>query len=176
MSDHTPETQLSSLNISESNFKVIPFAVEVPDSPERKCIVGTVTMMNTKMAMIWMGWGSSTTFEKDVDTSQGVGCGLPRLGPVVVGMPRTKYQGLGGDEPACSQLIAGMDEEEMMLGWQIAARLSKKLGIPIYCACSLSDGLGSSQSFDFNKMSDGMVTIKACALAEKEVERIITSL
>lgn len=176
MSESMPVSKLSSLDLSGSNFKVIPFAIEVPESPELKCIVGTVTMMNMKAAMIWLGWGSTITLNEDSESNQMVGCGLPRMGPLVVGMPRTKYQGFGGDEAACSQLISGVDEEEMMLGWRMAARLSKKLGMAIYCACALSGGVGLSGIMDPDTVSDDMETIRACALVEKEIERIIASL
>lgn len=170
MTDIPPDSKLSALTLNESNFKVIPFSVEIPDSPDLKCVVGTVTMMSKKSAMVWMGWGSS------MDTSEGEinGCGIPKMGPLVVAMPRTKYQGLGGNESACSQLINSENDEEMMMGWQMASRLSKKLGIAIFCSCSFGF-VASDAILQGSSLSDEEETIKAAALAEKEVGSIISS-
>lgn len=170
MTDNATDAKFSSLTLNESNFKVIPFSVEIPDSPDLKCIVGTVTMTSKKSAMVWMGWGSSI----DTDEEEINGCGLPKMGPLVVAMPRTKYQGLGGNESACSQLISGENDEEMMLGWQMASRLSKKLGIAVFCSCSF--GFDASDIvLQGGNLSDGVETIEAAALAEKEVGNIISS-
>ena len=175
MDNTSPTSELSSLSLNDSNFKVIPFSVEIPDSPDLKCVVGTVTMMGNKSSMVWMGWGSSvTTSSQDEMNREVIGRGLPKMGPLVVAMPRTKYQGLGGNESACSQLISGENDEEMMMGWQMASRLSKKLGIAIFCSCSFGI-IDSGALLQGDNSFDGVETIKAAALAEKEVGNIISS-
>lgn len=96
-------------------------------------------------------------------------------------MPRTKYSSFGSaDETACSQLVGGQSEEEMMMGWQMAGRLSKKVGWPVFVSSSLvgslmnnTDGSGDVGDLDGNIMGGSMVAIRAAAYAEKEVARII---
>ena len=103
------------------------------------------------------------------------------MGPLVVSMPRTNYSSFGNaDETACSQLIGGQSEEEMLLGWQMAGRLSKKVGWPVFISTSLVEtftnttaGGSDTSDIDGSLMGGSMVALQAASYAEKEVARII---
>ncbi len=155
---------------------------------EQKPIVGTVTFFN-KSAMVWLSWGDVTDDElqEKVNNVHVSGKGIPTMGPMVVAMPRSKYVGFGAssnDESApCSQLISSSNDEEMMLGWQMASRLTKKVGWPIFVSTSLEHS-PQLQSYgggvnDMEIMANGRQDFSdtsvfhLIALAEKKVGDII---
>ena len=172
-------------------------------------LLRTVTFLN-KSAMVWIGWGDLYDGEtsdqlhgtgesheyillklNNIESFEGrlflislleMFCeGIPAMGPLVVSMPRTKYSSFGNaDETACSQLVGGQSEEEMMMGWQMAGRLSKKVGWPVFVSSSLvgslmnnSDGSGDMGDLHGSIMGGNMVALQAASHAEKEVARII---
>jgi len=61
-----------------------------------------------------------------------------------------------------------------MRAWQMASRLSKKVGWPIFVSCSLGlvEG-GKSGGGEFDGGGSGVVSHRAAALVEKEVGRIL---
>lgn len=145
--------------------------------------------------MVWFGWG---TVEEDVEgenqddrrvemEGRTTGTGLPVMGPLVVSMPRTKYVGPGGGEDApCSQLIGGDNEEDQMLGWQMASRLSRSVGWPVYVSGTLGGGggvdaggsdmaavMGGLEGLGGDTGYSGSLPQKVAALAEREVRRIL---
>ena len=178
-----------------SNIHVESFAIEVRDDPlmegstdgtgqRQKAIVGTVTFFNQSV-MVWLGWGETQDQDQGGEQEQGTTCsgtGFPTMGPLVVAMPRSKYAGFGSNnEVPCSQLIGGPDDEEMLLGWQMASRLTKKVGCPVFVSTSInsSNGLGENSS---NHDDNGTVLVRdldessvlhAVAMAEKTVGDII---
>lgn len=167
---------------NSSNIQVESFSVETTDSQLgfdmegiNKVIVGTVTFFN-KSAMVWIGWGEVEEEGRETGTeiigdksSLSQGTGVPTMGPLVVAMPRSKYVGLGSDgEAPCSQLIGGDNEEEMMLGWQMASRLTNKVGWPVFVSSSLYKNDSSIQGF-----GDDSSLLHAAAMAEKKVGDII---
>mmetsp|Transcript_6088 Transcript_6088/g.7734 ORF Transcript_6088/g.7734 Transcript_6088/m.7734 type:complete len:228 (-) Transcript_6088:88-771(-) len=193
----------SSLSTSQNkNIHVESFTVAIPkmvngikimdlmednDVNDSKSVVGTVTFFN-KSAMVWIGWGESYSDEEDrVENPTSNGKGVPMMGPMVVSMPRSKYAGLGSDfETPCSQLISGPNEEEMMLGFQMASRLSRKCSWPIFVSSSLHqipDNSGNSggradcmdglEDMNGSQMFGNSLVIHAAALAEKKVCEII---
>lgn len=173
----------------------------------RRGVVGTVTFFaDGKSAMIWFGWGGlirsdgaeeSASSNKDRDTAKVVGSGVPpSMGPMVLSMPRTSYQhstasgsaSSAVDELATTQLIGGESEEDMVVGQQMAARLGKKAGMPIYVCCSIhsspalaaGEGGGGGGGGNMNMMEGGeapgfggSLGQRAAALAEREVGRIL---
>jgi hypothetical protein len=132
-------------------------------------IVGTIVMMGQRSAMIHVGWGHAsystlplpeqqqqqqqqqeeeqlsgcTTKEAAAATAttatSSCGTGAPTMGPLVLAMPRTKYQGMEKTrrEPACSSLIGSSDDDQL-LAYQMASRLSLQLGMAILVSCQLS--------------------------------------
>ena len=174
---------------TEGNIHIKSFSVQDPDSATlgNKAIVGTVTFFNNS-AMVWIGWGElddndksqdKSEFKKDpssgVESLKITNSGLPVMGPLVVAMPRSKYAGVGShDEAPCSQLISGANDEEMMLGWQMASRLTKKVGWPIFVSTSLD----KNNEVSLNKVEgiegfDISSVLLSAALAEKKVGEII---
>lgn len=161
----------------------------VSGTGEQKPIVGTVTFFN-KSAMVWLSWGDVTDDELQEKVNNNVhvsGKGTPNMGPMVVAMPRSKYVGFGAssndDSAPCSQLISSSNDEEMMLGWQMASRLTKKVGWPIFVSTSLEHspklqqygGGGNDMeimAYGRQDFSDTSV-FHLIALAEKKVGDII---
>jgi len=102
-------------------------------------------------------------------------------------MPRTHYKGAfgtGSKEPSCSQIIGGSNSEDQMLATQMASRLTMRSGRAVFVSCQLassSSSMTSSSHSDHFAMgnvgegmdSDGMISYRAAALAEKEVWKIL---
>ena len=93
------------------------------------------------------------------------------MGPLVVAMPRSKYQGAfsSGTESSTSKLIGSNAEEEEMVARQMSSRLSQRLGISVFVSCSFAGAPDmASQGVD-----EGMVQHRGAALAEREIYRIV---
>ena len=106
--------------------------------------------------------------------------GKPSMGSLALSTVST----IGRDKgiPATTQLLGGSNEEDMIVGQQISARLAKKIGWPIFISCSLNRSGGSSNDLrgeqegsDLPAMSDADDSMQhhAAAMAEKEVARIL---
>ena len=106
--------------------------------------------------------------------------GKPSMGSLAL----STISSIGRDKgiPATTQLLGGSNEEDMIVGQQISARLAKKIGWPIFISCSLNSSGGSSNDLrgeqegsDLPAMSDADDSMQhhAAALAEKEVARIL---
>ena len=180
MNTAAEETTIVSKDLGIStNIKQFTFAVALPQGVGHETnlpdpilqmigdagIVGSVLVLNNA-AMIWLGWGhvdsrnGSTTVE---------GRGIPTMGSMVVGFPRTQYKGVGDGEASCSQLVGG-DSEDQMLGWQMAARLSQQLGYPIFVSCSLFESETQPWMAGLDKASVAQV---AAAMAERKVRQLL---
>lgn len=96
------------------------------------------------------------------------------MGPLVVAMPRTKYQGAfsTSSEASTSKLISSNDGiQSELIASQTADRLSQRLGMAVFVSCSLEDtpivagcdGIIEQQ----------MLRSRAGALAEREVGRLL---
>jgi Proteasome assembly chaperone 4 len=185
------------------------------DSIIMMAVVGTIILMGNRSAMIHVGWGhaysglpqpqqqqllssseTSTTTTPTVATATSLGTGAPTMGPLVLAMPRTSYQGgfgtaitKGTKEPACSSLIGGSDDDHL-LAHQMASRLSLRSGRAIFVSCQLSSpsSLATLSSLGLpihnNMISDDdvnfssldattMISQRAAALAEKEIWNIL---
>ena len=104
------------------------------------------------------------------------GAGTPVMGPLVVAMPRTKFAGGRGnnEDTPCSQLISGPSDEEMMVGWQMASRLSRRIGWPIFVSCSLGSNVTGMESSGPDRDNfEGGSAQRAAAFAEREVGKIL---
>jgi Proteasome assembly chaperone 4 len=175
-------------------------------------VVGTIVLMGHRSAMIHVGWGhaysglsqpqllssseTSPTTTATVTAATSFGTGAPTMGPLVLAMPRTNYQGgfgtaitKGTKEPACSSLIGGSDDDQL-LAHQMASRLSLRSGMAIFVSCQLSSmsSMSTLSSFGLpihnNLISDDhlnfssldattMISQRAAALAEKEIWNIL---
>ena len=91
------------------------------------------------------------------------------MGSVVVGFPRTQYKGSGSGEPACSQLLGG-DSEDQILGWQMAGRLSQQLGYPIFVSCALFAADPPEWMAGLDK---AVITQRGAAMAERKVRQLL---
>jgi hypothetical protein len=176
------DDQTDSTSASNPNIHTESFAMELTSDSllgnalkgNQKAIVATITFFN-KSVMVWIGRGDLEDGENDgtnqvtYEKNSGVlGTGLPTGGPLVVAMPRSKYTGFGSnDEVPCSQLIGGANDEEVMLGWQMASRLTKKVGWPIFVSTSLYQNDTS-----MNELGDTSL-LHAAALTEKKIGDII---
>jgi len=193
---HAPNTQGS----NSSHISVLSFCVPVPNSldqlhsvfedtiPEdrhadvvpalEKCVVGTITVMDKSSAMIWLGWGTAANEQQILGRSLDT---LPMMGPTVIAMPRIKYSGMSPFESPCSQLIGSDNEDDQMIGWQMASRLSQKLQWPIVLSCSLvatdmggmMSGTGGEDGFGIGV---NLLAHRAAALGEKEIGRLLLSI
>ena len=158
-------------------------------SVETRYVVGTITVMKRSSAFLWIGWGDCEQQEssKDSRKSRRPLSSLPPMGPLVIAMPRMNYAGTtsANEEAACSQLIGGENEEDQMIGWQMASRLTKKIGWPILVACSLASTnksisgalqlMPGADEGNTNALSS-MASQRAAALGEKEIYRILITL
>mmetsp|Transcript_1782 Transcript_1782/g.2564 ORF Transcript_1782/g.2564 Transcript_1782/m.2564 type:complete len:192 (-) Transcript_1782:694-1269(-) len=172
-----------------SNIEVKPFQVDFFSQTNSVCIdlspeqisnsgsigiVGTVTLMN-KSAMVWVGWGHLNNQKEEItqNTDEQCGCGTPNMGAMCVAMPFTEYQGFktNGESPT-SQLVGGECEEDMILGLQMANRLSQKVGWPVYVSCSLGSNIGHIESFGHDATNSSLAQY-ATALSEKTVMKIL---
>ena len=185
MTEVAPAEELSNLSLDKCNFSTHEFAVSIPEElialPDLNLhsngVVGQITFLKN-CVMIWIGWGK---LELEGNNSASSSCGTPAMGPMCVSMPRTNYQGMGSNESAISQLIGGLNEEEVILGNHMAARLSKKIGRPVFVSSSLGDmgSLGSTTNMDGDGLAGnafgdvGSLAVHASALAEKAVGRIL---
>lgn len=146
------------------------------ESSNPKGIVGTVTFLN-QSAIVWFSWGDLTRSKKnnadkelkekspDIQT-----CGLPVMGHMVVAMPRKRYAGESSSlsSAACSQLLGSNSEEDMMIGSQMAIRLSQYSKWPVYVSCSLSNNESPAGGHD-----GALLSQKAAALAERKIRTIL---
>ena len=184
MADKVDEnTTTEKIEETSPRIQVVNFAVELPPSalqgldeplPQMPApadnlgVVGTITLLN-QSAIIWFGWGRMAREE-----SRNTGRGVPKLGQVVVAMPRNKYKGAFSDshESSCSQLIGGQEEDQLICG-NMAARLSQKLGYPII----VSGGLCSLQTEQMEPLLSGIdrttAAQRAAAFTEREVARLL---
>lgn len=128
-------------------------------------IVGSILVLKNA-AMIWLGWGH-------VDSrggSAGIeGRGIPSMGSLVVGFPRTQYKGSGSGEASCSQLLGG-DSEDQILGWQMAGRLSQQLGFPIFVSCALFAADPPQWMAGLDKEA---ITHRGAAMAERKARQLL---
>lgn len=93
------------------------------------------------------------------------------MGPLVVAMPRSKYQGAFSDnvEVSTSKLVGSENEDYEEIARQMASRLTKKLGIAIFASCNFEGG----PQVAVEGIDQGMVIHRAAALAEREIARIL---
>ena len=128
-------------------------------------IVGSILVLKNA-AMIWLGWGH-------VDSRGGStaveGRGIPSMGSLVVGFPRTQYKGSGSGEASSSQLLGG-DSEDQILGWQMSGRLSQQLGFPIFVSCALFAAEPPHWMAGLDKEA---ITHRGAAMAERKARQLL---
>ena len=201
--------EYSALPFSSSHLNVISFCVDPSAVSEgedvggtsmqaaggsKKGVVGTITLLaDGRSAMVWFGWGDlvpSSSSGGDAAASEAgdasssvkvVGSGAPpSMGPILLSYPPTGRSA----EPATTQLMGGESEEDMVVGHQMAARLARKVGMPVYVCSSIhstpapSSGGGGGSGVGMMESEaptgfGGSLGQKAAALAEREVGRIL---
>ena len=130
-----------------------------------KCVVGQITFMENSV-FVWVGWGYlGENNSGNVKTKS-----MARFGPLVVSYPKQFENG----QLASSQLLHSENDEETsadidVIGLQMASRLSKKVGWPIFVACALGN---ASELGMLLGGADGAAQ-KAAALVEKEIGKRI---
>lgn len=102
------------------------------------------------------------------------------MGPLVVAMPRTTYQGaFSTDQEASStKLVGSPHEDEELLCRQMASRLAAKLGVSVFVSCSLdgssSSAMGTPTGPSVTQGVDAaMIQHRAAAMAEKEIYKLL---
>ena len=205
--------EYEALPASSSHLDVISFCVDPSAVSEggdvgvmqaaggKQGVVGTITLLaDGRSAMVWFGWGDlvpSSSSDGDAaaaseagdasSTAKVVGSGVPpSMGPILLSYPSTSSA--AGAEPATTQLMGGESEEDMVVGHQMAARLARKVGMPVYVCSSIhstpapsSGGGGGGMGMVGAGMMEseaptgfgGSLGQKAAALAEREVGRIL---
>ena len=206
--------EYEALPASSSHLDVISFCIDPSAVSEgedvgvmqaaggsKKGVVGTITLLaDGRSAMVWFGWGDlvpSSSSDGDAaaasdagdasSTAKVVGSGVPpSMGPILLSYPSTSSA--AGAEPATTQLMGGESEEDMVVGHQMAARLARKVGMPVYVCSSIhstpapsSGGGGGGMGMVGAGMMEseaptgfgGSLGQKAAALAEREVGRIL---
>ena len=207
--------EYEALPASSSHLDVISFCVDPSAVSEgedvggtsmqaaggKQGVVGTITFLaDGRSAMVWFGWGDlvpSSSSDGDAaaaseagdasSTAKVVGSGVPpSMGPILLSYPSASSA--AGAEPATTQLMGGESEEDMVVGHQMAARLARKVGMPVYVCSSIhstpapsSGGGGGGMGMVGAGMMEseaptgfgGSLGQKAAALAEREVGRIL---
>ena len=206
--------EYEALPASSSHLDVISFCIDPSAVSEgedvgvmqaaggsKKGVVGTITLLaDGRSAMVWFGWGDlvpSSSSDGDAaaasdagdasSTAKVVGSGVPpSMGPILLSYPSASSA--AGAEPATTQLMGGESEEDMVVGHQMAARLARKVGMPVYVCSSIhstpapsSGGGGGGMGMVGAGMMEseaptgfgGSLGQKAAALAEREVGRIL---
>lgn len=95
------------------------------------------------------------------------------MGSLVVSMPRTRYAGAFAVETAVSKLIGSDFEESEMAARRMASRLSQKLGVAVFVACSFEGQAQSALASELDAVELAILQQRAAALAEKEVYRLL---
>ena len=205
--------EYEALPASSSHLDVISFCVDPSAVSEgedvgvmqaaggKQGVVGTITLLaDGRSAMVWFGWGDLVPSSAGDDaaaaaseaggassTAKVVGSGVPpSMGPILLSYPSASSA--AGAEPATTQLMGGESEEDMVVGHQMAARLARKVGMPVYVCSSIhstpapsSGGGGGGMGMVGAGMMEseaptgfgGSLGQKAAALAEREVGRIL---
>lgn len=88
------------------------------------------------------------------------------MGPLVVAMPRTRYQS-HEEQAASSKLIGDENEDTEMIVRQMASRLSRRFQRAVFCAGHLDGGPVVEGS------DPGMLVHRAAAEAEREITRVL---
>jgi hypothetical protein len=178
-----------------SNVEVISFAVQIlvsdialdfdnssnsvkapPYSPSalslEKGIVGTIIIMNRKSVMIWFGWGTLATTSPETQHNVAGNASNVNMGPLFVGMPRTKYQGAfsGESEGSASKLIGSESDDEETMARNMASRLSLKLGSPVMLSCSFEGCPATSDE----GIESGIIQHRAAAQAERKILQMLS--
>jgi len=209
----------SSDNGGQQNWQVVPFGLrlffledemmpgqgaspptEDGAAADAQGIVGTITIFN-KSVLIWFGWGKLQTKnndESDAATATASSSNQSRagtatslsMGPLMVGMPRTKYQGAfgntgstgGGGYGTSSKLVGCDSDEDESTAQAMAARLATKLstttsGVSVLVSCKLRGqiplGIGGVGSMGDSAQ---LMEQQAAAHAEKEIHRLLKTL
>jgi Proteasome assembly chaperone 4 len=91
------------------------------------------------------------------------------MGPLIVAMPRTRYQGFEAIGDSTSKLIGCESEDDEMMARQMSSRLSQRLGIPIFVSCSFA----GASPLACEGVDEGMIRHRAAAWAEREIYRLL---
>jgi hypothetical protein len=93
------------------------------------------------------------------------------MGPLIVAMPRTKYQGAFSSvaDASSSKLISSDNEEEETIARQMGCRLSQKLGVPVFVSCSFA----RAPAMAIDGVDQTMIQHKAAALAERKISLLL---
>lgn len=92
------------------------------------------------------------------------------MGPLIVSLPRTKYQGaFSEDTPSSSKLIPSEDMESELLASHMASRLSQQLQMAVFVSCHFEN--------DTSEVGESveryMLRRRAMTLAEERICQIL---
>ena len=98
------------------------------------------------------------------------------MGPFMVGMPRTNYQGAFGSTStggSSSKLVGCDSEDDEGIAQGMAARLSRQVGVSVLVSCQFPRRTPVSPSAGDELVSQELWQQHAAAYAEKELVRIL---
>lgn len=87
------------------------------------------------------------------------------MGPLMLAMPRSRYQGAFGSETPITKLIGHEQEDTELLAGKMAARLTQRVQKAVFVSCDLEPATNGSLNQKLQQT--------VAALAEKEVYRIL---
>lgn len=90
------------------------------------------------------------------------------MGPLLLAMPRSKYQGAFASETATTKLIGHEQEDMELLAGKMASRLTQRVQKAVFVSCDLEPVTNGSLNQKLQQT--------VAALAEKEVYRILQSI
>jgi len=93
------------------------------------------------------------------------------MGALSVAMPTPTYAKSTINETPNSQLLASSSEEEMMAGLQMASRLSRKVGWPVFVSSSTSL-MCNTENIHNNSECRRFISEKKC-IAISQAEKVI---
>ena len=90
------------------------------------------------------------------------------MGPLLLAMPRSKYQGAFASETATTKLIGHEQEDIELVAEKMASRLTQRVQKAVFVSCDLEPATNGSLH---QKLQQSVA-----AWAEKEVYRILQSM
>lgn len=88
------------------------------------------------------------------------------MGPLLLAMPRSHYQGAFGSHTPTTKLIGHDQEDIELLVGKMAARLTQRIPKAVFVSCDLEAG-------NTNGSANQILQQRVAALAEQEVYRIL---
>lgn len=87
------------------------------------------------------------------------------MGPLLLAMPRSRYQGAFGSDTPVTKLVGHDQEDTELLAGKMASRLTQRIQKAVFVSCDLEPVTNGSANHKLQQT--------VAALAEREVYRIL---